>query len=137
MFDFKKIFKKLILYFGFELINVKFRVKNASVKNRIDEVIEAKKIMSNDFFGGWEIDDINLLKKYKYSYKGDLKEGFIYDWLGVKTAKKFHGWIENPEKGILFDPEIPLPDDKIHAEAIEYIALATSFEQSKKKNLTL
>lgn len=135
MYVFKKILKKIISFLGYEVKNIKYRQGNVLQENRIDISLSAKKNLTNDFFGGWDEEDIQLLEKYKHKFTKKLEEGFIYDWLGVVTSKKFHGWIEYPDKGILCDEDLPIPDDKIHAEAIEYIALAKSFEESKNKDL--
>ncbi|MFN5744635.1 MAG: FkbM family methyltransferase [Methylococcaceae bacterium] len=53
----------------------------------------------------------------------------IVDWLGLKTPKKFHAWLGDPEQDLII-PGLPVPDDSVHAEAIEYVALAVAIERA-------
>jgi FkbM family methyltransferase len=103
--------------------------------NRFERAIFVKRNAVNDFFGGWEENDIELLNKYKeldHSNVATLENGYIYDWLGVKTSHKFHSWLKMREVDSVQILEIPIPDDQIHAETIEYVSLITAIERAKK-----
>ncbi len=103
--------------------------------NRFERALFVKRNAINDFFGGWEEDDIKLLEKFKsldVFTANELEPGYIYDWLGVKTAHKFHQWLRMKAEDSVQILELPVPDDQIHAETIEYIALLVSIERAQK-----
>jgi FkbM family methyltransferase len=103
--------------------------------NRFDRALFVRRNAVNDFFGGWEEDDIKLLEKYKKPIgfnANALDPGYIYDWLGVKTLHKFHQWLKMKVEDSAQILELPVPDDQIHAETIEYVALLLAIERAKK-----
>lgn len=81
-----------------------------------------------DFFGGWGVDDIEYLESKKPKILPEPNEGEIVDWLGIRTNANFHGWLNMPSDKKLSIPQIPIPDDSVHAEAIEYIAMFKSLD---------
>ena len=107
--------------------------------SRVDRALYVRKNSINDFFGGWEEEDIVLLNKYmdsnplqKSSIKKNLQPGYIYDWLGIRTSHKFHSWLNMTDNDVLQILDLPIPDDQIHAETIEYVGLTISIERAKK-----
>lgn len=105
--------------------------------NRLELALFVRRHAVNDFFGGWEETDIDLLNRYKKSDSSNaapLERGYIYDWLGVKTSHKFHSWLNMREEDSVQISEIPIPDDKIHAETIEYVSLITAIDRAIKIN---
>jgi len=101
-------------------------------KQKIEKLLEAKSYLLNDYFGGWQDEDIAYLERYKQNIehvKGDSEE--IIDWLGIKTDINLHAWMKKPGHCLRIG-ELPLPDDGVHAEAIEYIALFIALERAVK-----
>jgi len=137
----KKLINFLLGLFGLTIISKNnshfLNSDNLKNENLFNKYVEAMNFLRLDFFGGWEESDLDLLKKYLYSTNKEYKYGYIYDWLGVVTPIKFHGWIKNPSDHYIVKNHLPVPNDEIHADAIEYIALLKSFELTKnKKNYT-
>lgn len=107
-----------------------FKKKPREHLTRIEKALYVRKNSVNDFFGGWSPDDFELLNKYKFKDKVELIPGVIIDWLGVKCYKSNHAWLGNHEEGVYIS-DLPIPDDTIHAEAIEYIAMLTALDERK------
>lgn len=98
--------------------------------NRLEMAVVVKNNSVNDFFGGWCEKDIDLLKKYQVEAESDIPEGgVIVDWLGIKTHKKHHSWLGQPEISCVISC-LPVPDDSVHAEAVEYVALVVALERA-------
>lgn len=93
-------------------------------------LLGSRKELGLDFFGGWEPEDVLLLRKYAADNLG-MKENCITNFLGVFTSLEFFAWYE-PKTGFI-NNKLPFPDDGLHAEAIEYVALCKSFELAPKK----
>ena len=90
----------------------------------------AREALWLDFFGGWSDADIDFLSRFAGQRTGTPEPGEIFDWLGVRTLIRHHGWLERPDSGIIDIPTIPVPSDMIHAEAIEYVSLLVSLERA-------
>lgn len=105
-----------------------------SLSERSKKALSFKLYSANDFFGGWEVEDIDLLSKYKHETLHKPSAGQIIDWLGIKTFSKYHSWYQMPKKIGVLIADLPIPDDSLHAEAIEYVALINSIENAKMLN---
>jgi FkbM family methyltransferase len=57
--------------------------------------------------------------------------GVIVDWLGGRTLLANHAWVAASEGGGVVIAELPVPDDRIHAETIEYVAVLKSVERAR------
>ena len=104
--------------------------KPKSNNSRVEIALNVKKNAVNDFFGGWDESDIDLLCRYKNSDSVVPKHGEIVDWLGIRTAAIYHGWLPMPESGYVIIQGLPVPDDQVHAETIEYVSLLISIERA-------
>lgn len=91
----------------------------------------ARETLWVDFFGGWSDSDLAFLSRYAGQRTGTPNRGEIFDWLGVRTNIRHHGWLDRPESEIIDLPAIPVPSDMIHAEAIEYISLLLALERAR------
>jgi FkbM family methyltransferase len=98
----------------------------ASYSHRVTSALSARSILENDFFGGWEISDLDLFSRHQFTTSGT--PGFVTDYFGIKTAVAFVPWAEGNSGGVFTDP--PLPDDGVRAEAIEYFAMLHALENS-------
>ena len=83
----------------------------ASYSHRVTSALSARSILENDFFGGWEISDLDLFSRHKFTTSGT--PGFVTDYFGIKTAVAFVPWAEGNSGGVFTDP--PLPDDGVRA----------------------
>ena len=83
----------------------------------------------NDFFGGWSRDDCHLLEAYRPKSYPKPSGQEIIDWLGIRTNASYHSWLNISDKGMV-NAELPIPDDMVHAETIEYVALVTSINNA-------
>lgn len=91
---------------------------------RVEASIEARKALGEDFFGGWEESDVELFARYaRVSLPA---AGKITDFLGLQTSAFLHPWAQHYENSVIGG--IPIPDDSLRAEAIEYYATLESFE---------
>lgn len=111
---------------------------NNSLGPRVESAIEARKSMVNDFFGGWNEEDIALLSEFSAHTEYEIPpDGYILDWLGVKTKLEHHAWLPRPDgnKGVLV-ASLPIPDDQVHAEAIEYLALCIAIKRAQSRGET-
>ena len=102
----------------------------ASTDDRVQIALNVKKNSVNDFFGGWEENDLNLLSSYQINNPIIPNSGEIVDWLGIRTAAKLHAWLPMPPCGSVNFQELPVPDDRVHAETIEYVSLLLSLERA-------
>ena len=112
------------------------KAKLAKPPNRLSRATQsliAREHLGEDFFGGWVPEDIDLFRRYYVQTKGAA--GFITDFLGVKTRGNLVPWAQHLEGKCIGD--LPIPDDSVRAEAIEYYALLHSYEQSLKDSFTL
>jgi hypothetical protein len=92
--------------------------------------LEARERLLFDFFGGWNVSDIELLRPYQVRASGEAVPGEILDWLGVRTDLRMHAWLPVPDNGYIHVLGLPVPSDQIHAETIEYIALVVGIERA-------
>jgi FkbM family methyltransferase len=91
---------------------------------RVAASIEARKVLGEDFFGGWDDSDAELFARY--ARPAAAVSGKITDFLGLRTSTFLHPWAQHYDNLVLGD--IPLPDDSLRAEAIEYYATLESLE---------
>lgn len=99
--------------------------------DRVQQALLVRRNAVNDFFGGWEERDLQLLKRYLPAELGSVSPGEIVDWLGIRTLHRFHAWMALQESDCVVLPDIPVPDDQVHAETIEYVALLIAIERAK------
>ena len=92
-------------------------------------LLSLRKDLSSDFFGGWEPEDILLVEQYA-AKNLKIREKCLTNFLGVSTSLDFFSWYQ-PKIGCII-AKLPFPDDGLHAEAIEYIALCKAFEIAPK-----
>lgn len=88
-----------------------------------------------DFFGGWKPSDAELLRRYLYQGVREEHFGELLDWLGIRTDLALHAWVPVPESGVIHVLGLPIPDDQIHAEAIEYVALIVALERAQANGM--
>jgi FkbM family methyltransferase len=102
------------------------------MKNNLDFqiLLSSRKDLASDFFGGWEPEDILLVEQYA-SKNLKIKEKCVTNFLGVSTSLDFFSWYQ-PKTGCITS-KLPFPDDGLHAEAIEYVALCKAFELAPKE----
>lgn len=105
--------------------------KTNKLSNRCKKALSFRSYAINDFFGGWEVDDVYLLMKHKCKNLPRPLKGEIVDWLGIKTSSKYHAWFPMPKTGGVTIADLPIPDDSLHAETIEYVALISSIDRAK------
>ncbi|MCP8467850.1 FkbM family methyltransferase [Pseudomonas sp. ZM23] len=101
--------------------------------DRILNALSARQQLTNDFFGGWNPEDIEHLQRYRYDGPVNASSGEILDWLGIRTDIRLHAWLPAPTSGPLVIGDLPIPDDRVHAETIEYIALICSLERAHQQ----
>lgn len=94
--------------------------------SRVDQSIAARATMAEDFFGGWEASDVELFGRF--ASPADPVPGKITDFMGVRTTTGFHPWASVHDDKVL--SELPLPDDQLRAEAIEYFALFDAIQRA-------
>lgn len=111
-------------------ISNKFLRNETSCKDRVEVAINARKNSVNDFFGGWEEKDLKLLRSYQVSTPVLPERGEIVDWLGIKTAARLHAWLPMPANEKLSIHGLPVPDDQVHAETIEYVSMLVAIERA-------
>lgn len=91
---------------------------------RVERAVEARLALGDDFFGGWEPSDIRLFSRY--AHPCEAREGTITDYFGVRTRVELHPGAKHLAGEMLGD--VPIPDDCVRAEAIEYFAVLHSLE---------
>ena len=99
---------------------------NNGWSDRVQLAIDSKKSAVNDFFGGWEISDIELLNEFRTLPSTGPSSGEILDFLGVRTRHSLHAWLNSKETEAIWLKDLPIPDDSVHAETIEYVSLLNS-----------
>jgi len=109
-----------------------------SLSPRVESAITAQKLLINDFFGGWKEEDAAFLSEFSAHTEFDMPpDGYILDWLGVKTKLEHHAWLPRPERnGGVLVASLPIPDDQVHADAIEYVALCTAIKRAQARQET-
>jgi FkbM family methyltransferase len=98
----------------------------------IENVLKARNTIPNDFFGGWNADDLSLLDKYHFKEEGI--QGYITDYYGVRTSVDCVPWAAGLSGAVITDP--PIPDDGVRAETIEYYALHHAINNSMGDGFT-
>jgi FkbM family methyltransferase len=109
------------------------QVPHRSEPSRTGKAISARETLSADFAGGWEPPDIELIAKYAVS--APAIEGMITDFLGIKTRPEFLPWAAGFAGNVISD--LPVPDDSLRAETIEYIAFFSSLEAAPAGSFTM
>ena len=74
-----------------------------------------------EFLAGWCADPSEL----------EPTAGAIVDWLGGRTNFANHSWVTVPDSGSVVIADLPVPDDQIHAETIEYVSVLRSVERAR------
>src|SRR5690242_3584020 len=97
--------------------------KPATAASRVARSVGAREALGEDFFGGWLPEDVALFEAYA-DRSVATAPGFIVDFLGVRTRVDFVPWAAGLAGSRLAEP--PVPDDCVHAEAIEYFALLSA-----------
>ena len=97
-----------------------------------DKFFDARKLLHEDFFGGWEPDDLNLISPLLH--KSSPRNEFILDCFGIYTRNYLHPWAAHLHSSARF--EAPIPDDALRAEAIEYVALAHCLNATQGKRFS-
>jgi FkbM family methyltransferase len=102
---------------------------------RVRTALASMASAENDFFGGWTPDDVALFETWRTDVSNlTAQPGELLDWLGCRTALAHHSWLNHPQNTGLVIADIPVPDDQVHAEAIEYFALITSLNKADKRS---
>ena len=100
---------------------------------RLRRAQAARAEMAEDFFGGWEAADAALFAKFAWDAKP--MAGKITDFMGIRTSTSFHPWAIHFDNQVLGD--LPIPDDSLRAEAIEYYATFHAFERAPSSQFTM
>ncbi len=101
--------------------------------SRVDQSIAARAMMGEDFFGGWEASDAELFARF--ASPAAPVPGKITDFMGVRTAAVFHPWASGFDNTVISD--LPLPDDRIRAEAVEYFALFDALDRAPTDSFSM
>lgn len=96
----------------------------------LNEVIKAKLLTSNQVYLGYSLDELLLLRKYKGSIPPSTK-GFLTDYFGIKTRFSYFSTANNNMDDQELVVGLPFPDDRVHAEAIEYLAAAKAVDLAR------
>jgi FkbM family methyltransferase len=93
----------------------------------VRRAIEAREVVGEDFFGGWQSIDADLF--LKYAVESERVPGKIVDFLGVRTSPDLlpHGM----RYADTVRSEPPIPHDGLRAEAIEYFAFLDAFDRAR------
>lgn len=92
--------------------------------SRLDDAITARRILGEDFFGGWDPDDVAILERHAQSMPATPDA--ITDFMGIRTNASLHPQAISLHGTVITD--LPIPDDSLRAETIEYYALLASLE---------
>jgi FkbM family methyltransferase len=96
--------------------------------------LDSRSTATNDFFGGWDETDVEFLAQWAADPAMLAPvPGVIVDWLGGRTKQSNHGWLPVPPDGCIVVADLPVPDDQIHAETIEYVALLRSVDRARRR----
>jgi FkbM family methyltransferase len=101
--------------------------------SRTQRALSARSEMGEDFFGGWEPSDGALFAKH--ASPADPMLGKITDFMGIRTSTFLHPWAAHYDNQVL--SEVPVPDDSLRAEAIEYFATIDSLERAPSDSFTM
>lgn len=102
------------------------------VSPRVQAALDSRATATNDFFGGWDESDVEFLAQWAVDAATLTPEpGVIVDWLGGRTDHSNHAWLPVPADGCIVVADLPVPDDQIHAETIEYVAVLRSVERAR------
>lgn len=93
---------------------------------RFEHALSARAVLGEDFFGGWDPSDAELLNRY--ACPTGPTEGKITDFFGIRTSSFLHPWAVHLDNQVV--DVIPIPDDSLRAETIEYYATLKSFEMA-------
>lgn len=98
-------------------------------KDQAPEVeIDARRASTQQLYFGYPLEDVPKLTRYKAGTATAPSRGFYTDYFGIKTRLSF---LNLPE-GSWFDDHVgglPFPDDSLHAETIEYLAVVDALHQ--------
>jgi FkbM family methyltransferase len=105
-----------------------------ALSERVLTALHSKATASADFYGGWAEEDVELLQRWVVD-DGDVQveQGLLIDWLGCRTELRNYARFPVPPEGGLVVREIPIPNDSVHADAIEYVALLTGLERARAR----
>ena len=106
---------------------------SSTLSERVRRAVQARETLGEDFFGGWQPSDIELFQRH--ARRSDPTQDKITDFLGVKTTASLHPWAAHMSGTV--NADIPVPDDSLRAEAIEYFALLHSIESSPMDSFTI
>ncbi|WP_457587905.1 FkbM family methyltransferase [Ensifer canadensis] len=95
--------------------------------SRPELAISARNALLDDFFGGWEPSDREFFQSFAVETHG--APGMITDFLGIKARSAYHPWAAHMDGWVIKD--VPIPDDSLRAEAIEYFALFDAIRNSR------
>ncbi len=98
----------------------------ADVPKRFARAISARSELGEDFFGGWLPEDEKGFSRF--AMQGEAVPGKIVDFLGIKTTSSFHPWAKHLDGIAMHD--LPIPDDGLRAEAIEYFATFDALDRA-------
>src|SRR5688572_4193995 len=100
---------------------------------RLEQSQAARNMMGEDFFGGWENDDVGLFQRF--ASDAEPMPGKITDFMGIRTDTSFHPWAAHYDNTVIAD--LPLPDDSLRAEAIEYFALFDALQKAPRESFAM
>ena len=100
---------------------------------RAERSIQARTVLGDDFFGGWENQDARLFARYARGVAPE--EGKIIDYFGVRTSADLHPWASHKAGSVSNQP--PIPDDELRAEAIEYFATLDALERAPADSFSM
>jgi FkbM family methyltransferase len=82
----------------------------------------------HQLYRGFEEEDIALLQRYS-THPAEILENWFIDGFGQKTSFEVVPFI-SPEALNVERLKLPLPDDGLHAEALEYVALVDAVDRA-------
>jgi FkbM family methyltransferase len=105
-----------------------------ALPDRVLTALHSKATAAADFYGGWSEDDVELLQRWAVDVGGvPVEQGLLIDWLGCRTELGNYSRYPVPAEGGVVVPGIPIPNDSVHADAIEYVALLTGVERARAR----
>jgi len=103
------------------------------MNTRSNQSIDARNVIIGDFFGGWEPKDREILTKYMHETQSE--DGYITDFLGVRTSAAHAPWAGHLVGSVAAD--IPIPDDGYKADTMEYVALLSSIDAASQQQYSM
>jgi len=100
---------------------------------KVISAMNARQHLANDFFGGWEEDDCLLFQRYHCEKSGVAN--CLTDYFGVRTPIHCIPWVSHLGGSVA--SEMPIPDDGVRAEAIEYVAALRSIDSCKQSRYSM